>query len=130
MLFLLVCPNLNIKNGHVRVRQRGRFARFSCNNGFLLSGEKYAACVRGQWELPLPKCVRPSCSKMRTSPNTYVHASLRGAVMHFSCKPEYQLKGATISYCDGRKWDANPPVCQSKHNINHYDKLILFLSLL
>lgn len=96
----------------MRVRQRGRFARFSCNNGYILAGEKYAACVRGEWELPLPKCVRPSCSKMRTPQNAYVHASHRGAVMHFSCKPEYVLRGATTTYCDGRRWDANPPVCQ------------------
>lgn len=110
---LLACPALSLNHGYVRMRQRARFARFSCENGYLLSGEKYAACIRGQWEKPLPKCVRPTCTKMRTSPNLYVHSSLRGAVMHFSCKPEYALRGATISHCDGWKWDANPPVCQS-----------------
>lgn len=50
---------------------------------------------------------------MRTPANVYVHLSHRGGVAHFSCKPEHQLRGANISYCDGRKWDANPPVCQS-----------------
>lgn len=109
-----MCPALNIKNGHVRARQRGRFARFSCNNGYLLFGEKYAACVRGEWELPLPKCVRPTCTKMRESSEVYMHTSHRGAVVHFSCKPEHQLRGATTSYCDGKNWDAQPPVCQGK----------------
>lgn len=53
----MVCPGINLKNGKVRKRQKGRFVKFICNSGFLLAGERHSTCVRGKWDPPASKCV-------------------------------------------------------------------------
>nr|CAH7761572.1 unnamed protein product [Callosobruchus chinensis] len=106
------CPNIAIKNGKVRRRQRGRIIKFMCNTGYLLAGERHSACVRGEWSPPAPKCVRPTCNnKVQPPSNGSIYPTHSGAALHFFCKAGFSLKGPSHVYCDGRIWDNNSPIC-------------------
>ncbi|KAJ8980395.1 hypothetical protein NQ317_009389 [Molorchus minor] len=109
---MTTCPTLVLKNGKVKRRQRGRFVKFICNSGYLLAGERYSTCINGSWDPLPPKCVRPTCmNKVRPPVNGLIYPSHSGAALHFFCKPGYDLRGPTDIYCDGLKWDNNPPIC-------------------
>ncbi|XP_060534300.1 uncharacterized protein LOC132706781 [Cylas formicarius] len=106
------CPAVSLKNGRIRSRQRGRFLKFICNAGYLLAGEKYSICTHGRWDLPPPKCVRPTCQNKAKAPeNGLIFPSHGGGVLNFYCKAGYELRGTSVAYCDGLKWDNVPPTC-------------------
>ncbi|XP_018561994.1 uncharacterized protein LOC108904074 isoform X2 [Anoplophora glabripennis] len=107
------CPNLSIKNGKVKKRQRGRFVKFICNPGFLLAGEKFSTCsFGGRWDPLPPKCVRPTClNKVNPPANGLIYPTHNGAVAHVYCKAGYHINGPQEVHCDGRKWDNQMPVC-------------------
>ncbi|KAF5290118.1 hypothetical protein FQA39_LY14899 [Lamprigera yunnana] len=107
----LPCPTLQLKYGRVRYRQKNRFVKFTCNQGYIIAGEKYSICENGTWDGPAPKCVRPSCKKVNPPLNGIIYPSHRGGVLNFFCKPGFMLKGSNTSYCDGNKWDNNLPSC-------------------
>jgi len=51
------CPNIELKNGRVRLRAGGRVARISCQPPFkLIRGYEEANCVRGKWDIDYPIC--------------------------------------------------------------------------
>jgi hypothetical protein len=52
------CPPATIQFGRVRYRQRNRIARFLCNTGYMLAGDRYSVCAHGKWDNSFPKCVR------------------------------------------------------------------------
>ncbi|KAJ8917257.1 hypothetical protein NQ315_002274 [Exocentrus adspersus] len=106
------CPNLVLKNGKVKRRQRGRFVKFVCNTGYLLAGERFSTCVSKTWDPAPPKCVRPTCMNKASPPtNGLIYPTHSGAALHIYCKAGYQIKGPTDIYCDGRRWDNNMPAC-------------------
>lgn len=57
--FSSLCPQIRVKFGRVRYKARGKIARFLCNTGYMLAGDKYSTCdVSGKWDtVTLPKCV-------------------------------------------------------------------------
>jgi hypothetical protein len=52
------CPLIRnaLKNGWVKMRSRGRIAKFVCNKGFELIGSQINTCIRGKWNNPMPIC--------------------------------------------------------------------------
>ncbi|KAL1130449.1 hypothetical protein AAG570_011697 [Ranatra chinensis] len=62
------CTLPKLENGVVRLRSRGRIIRFSCRDGYTIYGEKYAACNRGRWDVPMPACITKKSWRFTSSP--------------------------------------------------------------
>ncbi|CAL1278429.1 unnamed protein product [Larinioides sclopetarius] len=107
------CPWIRnkLKNGRVKIRSRGRIAKFLCEPGYELAGKRFATCVRGQWNNPLPVCVSRGCHRPPHVDNAQVTMMYRGAVLVYDCLPGYTLDGGASIYCDGRRWSSEPPRC-------------------
>ncbi|GFS63308.1 uncharacterized protein TNIN_223851 [Trichonephila inaurata madagascariensis] len=112
------CPWIRnkLKNGRVKIRSRGRIAKFLCEPGYELAGKRFATCVRGQWNNPIPVCVSRGCHRPPHVDNGRVTMMYRGAVLMYDCLPGYTLEGGASIYCDGRRWSAEPPTCTGYEN--------------
>lgn len=51
------CETPVLKNGIVRLRQRGKLIRYQCAPTFTLYGDRYSGCQMGRWEHPVPICI-------------------------------------------------------------------------
>ncbi|GIY52758.1 hypothetical protein CDAR_371371 [Caerostris darwini] len=118
------CPWIrnSLKNGRVKIRSRGRIAKFLCEPGYELAGKRFATCVRGQWNNPIPVCVSRGCHRPPHVDNARVTLMYRGAVLMYDCLPGYTLEGGASIYCDGRRWSTEPPSCIGKFNISSFCK--------
>ncbi|XP_072945762.1 uncharacterized protein [Epargyreus clarus] len=105
------CTLPRFENGRIRMRQRSKLAKFTCLPRYWLVGNKYATCRDGQWDVPLPVCVRPGCRDPERISNGLTMASHGGAWVHFFCMPDFKLAGSSVIYCDGRKWNSTAPTC-------------------
>ncbi|GIY32542.1 uncharacterized protein CEXT_576041 [Caerostris extrusa] len=114
------CPWIrnSLKNGRVKIRSRGRIAKFLCEPGYELAGKRFATCVRGQWNNPIPVCVSRGCHRPPHVDNARLTLMYRGAVLMYDCLPGYTLEGGASIYCDGRRWSTEPPSCIGKFNIS------------
>ncbi|XP_043477391.1 MAM and LDL-receptor class A domain-containing protein 2-like isoform X1 [Leptopilina heterotoma] len=106
------CSPVRLKNGRVRTRGRGKIIRFSCYEGFILIGNKYATCIRGEWDMPTPICVNSQCSDLAKPEHSLVVPRYDGAILLYFCEPGYRLIGTTEIYCDGRQWNGSIPYCR------------------
>ncbi|KAJ6218559.1 hypothetical protein RDWZM_009716 [Blomia tropicalis] len=87
------CPSLrnSLPNGWVRQRATSRIARFSCNEGFDLIGNRYATCIRGKWNQDLPVCVSSGCTPIDMKAPLKVKKLFQGNVIDLSCDLGYFL---------------------------------------
>lgn len=51
------CPPRKLIGGRVRLRSKGRVAKYVCLRGAQPLGDKYSTCVRGKWDSPIPICI-------------------------------------------------------------------------
>ncbi|XP_043477393.1 MAM and LDL-receptor class A domain-containing protein 2-like isoform X3 [Leptopilina heterotoma] len=109
------CSPVRLKNGRVRTRGRGKIIRFSCYEGFILIGNKYATCIRGEWDMPTPICVNSQCSDLAKPEHSLVVPRYDGAILLYFCEPGYRLIGTTEIYCDGRQWNGSIPYCRGHY---------------
>ncbi|XP_011882600.1 PREDICTED: MAM and LDL-receptor class A domain-containing protein 1-like isoform X2 [Vollenhovia emeryi] len=107
------CTTVRVNNGRSRVRGRGRIIRYNCFDGFTLVGNKYSTCVRGQWDTPIPVCVKSGCPAPPAQEHLMVASKLSGAILMFFCEPGYSLTGSAEIYCDGRQWNGTIPYCKN-----------------
>ncbi|KAJ8705330.1 hypothetical protein PYW07_011157 [Mythimna separata] len=105
------CTIPRIKNGRARPRQRGTFLRFSCSARYTLVGNKYATCRFGQWDVPIPVCVKTGCQELEEVKNAVNMTSHNNAWVVFFCLPGHQLVGSPVIYCDGSQWNSTAPGC-------------------
>ncbi|KAK8776846.1 hypothetical protein V5799_029809, partial [Amblyomma americanum] len=62
-----VNPRLYFRNGLVKMRYRGRVAKYVCRPGYSLFGDSVSTCNAGRWDRPVPICAAtvpdpdPSC---------------------------------------------------------------------
>ncbi|XP_015919667.2 uncharacterized protein [Parasteatoda tepidariorum] len=108
------CPWIRnkLKNGRVKIRNRGRIAKFLCDPGYELAGKRFSTCVRGQWNNPIPVCVARGCFRPPEVPNSRITEAYRGAILMYDCHPGYTLEGPAALYCDGRTWTSDVPTCE------------------
>ncbi|XP_017879403.1 uncharacterized protein LOC108624526 [Ceratina calcarata] len=106
------CPIVRLANGRVRQRVKGRVIRFNCYEGFTLVGNKYATCIRGQWDTPTPVCVNAECPVPAMPEHALMATKYNGAILLYFCEPGYALIGAPEIYCDGRQWNTTVPHCR------------------
>lgn len=128
---LRLCDNPTLRNGTVRLRQRGKLIRYQCNTGFTLVGDRYSACISGRWENQVPICIsrlnieirsfqinkqllstESGCKAMESPDNGHLNLQNNGAGTYLFCLPGYQLAGAKMAYCDGRNWDRKLGTCR------------------
>ncbi|XP_012054424.1 PREDICTED: MAM and LDL-receptor class A domain-containing protein 2-like [Atta cephalotes] len=106
------CPMIRLNNGRIRIRSRGRIARFNCFDGFTLVGNKYSTCARGQWDTSVPVCVNAECPVPSAPSHSIIVQKLNGGILMFFCEPGYFLIGNPEIYCDGRQWNGTIPYCR------------------
>ncbi|XP_014489529.1 PREDICTED: uncharacterized protein LOC106752378 [Dinoponera quadriceps] len=107
-----VCPVVRLQNGNTRVRARGRIMRYDCFEGYILVGNRYASCVHGAWDTPVPVCVSTRCAPPPSPAHTFVVSKLDGGILMFFCEPGYRLVGSSEIYCNGRNWNETTPSCR------------------
>ncbi|XP_041983697.1 MAM and LDL-receptor class A domain-containing protein 2-like [Aricia agestis] len=107
------CTIPTLANGKLKLRQRGRLVRFQCNPQYTLVGSRYASCVNGRWDEPLPVCIRPGCDVMGIDNGMYIEHSAAWVV--YFCLPGYSMLGSQVVYCDGSKWNATAPTCVDRN---------------
>ncbi|XP_018393541.1 PREDICTED: uncharacterized protein LOC108772505 [Cyphomyrmex costatus] len=106
------CPLIRLNNGRIRIRGRGRVARFNCFEGFTLVGNKYSTCIRGQWDTSVPVCVNAECPIPSSPSHSIIVQKLNGGILMFFCEPGYFLIGSPEIYCDGHQWNGTIPYCR------------------
>ncbi|OTF74515.1 hypothetical protein BLA29_003160, partial [Euroglyphus maynei] len=93
------CPSLRnaLKNGYVKLRSYpNRVARFTCNRGFDLIGNRYSTCSRNRWTHDLPVCVSTYCPvKLNVQPPLMVRKiSNHSSVVDLTCELGFRLQVA------------------------------------
>uniref|UniRef100_A0A336LS52 CSON015032 protein n=1 Tax=Culicoides sonorensis TaxID=179676 RepID=A0A336LS52_CULSO len=106
------CETPKLKNGVVRLRQRGRLVNFSCRSPFILHGDRYASCISGRWDVRPPICIKSGCETIKTPENSIIYAQHSNAVITMFCHSGYQRVGSAQTYCDGESWDRPLGVCR------------------
>ncbi|RVE48736.1 hypothetical protein evm_006630 [Chilo suppressalis] len=84
--------------------------KYICQTGYTLVGNRYSTCTNGQWDTPIPICVKPGCIVPILKHGLTV-PSVAEAWVGFFCMPGYKLVGSPAIYCDGRHWNATAPTC-------------------
>uniref|UniRef100_H0YSS6 Sushi, von Willebrand factor type A, EGF and pentraxin domain-containing protein 1 n=1 Tax=Taeniopygia guttata TaxID=59729 RepID=H0YSS6_TAEGU len=93
-----------------------RRTEYSCNEGFLLDGDRSRVCLaNGSWSGITPVCRAVTCPVLLPLPNgrtTGSDFSFNKAV-HYHCNDGYTLQGASTLTCqsDGT-WDSEAPHCE------------------
>ncbi|XP_063698157.1 uncharacterized protein LOC134829092 [Culicoides brevitarsis] len=106
------CDLPKIKNGVVRLRQRGRLAMFNCRSPYILHGDRYSSCISGRWDVPPPICIKSGCTVLPTPNNSVVYPQHENAILTMFCHSGYQRVGSAQAYCDGENWDRPLGVCR------------------
>ncbi|XP_014610148.1 PREDICTED: uncharacterized protein LOC106790023 isoform X1 [Polistes canadensis] len=106
------CSVVQLLNGKVRARARGRIVRFHCNHGYTLVGNRYSTCIHGQWDTPVPVCVNAECAALPKPEHALVAKKHDGAILMYFCEAGYALIGASEIYCNGHSWNATAPYCR------------------
>ncbi|XP_054162298.1 probable maltase-glucoamylase 2 [Oppia nitens] len=70
----------DFSNGWMTLRSRGRIAKFMCNKGFQLIGNRVLTCIQGKWNNVLPVCVDMRSSSGQLLPITTTSSPLNSAV--------------------------------------------------
>ncbi|XP_063400689.1 zonadhesin-like isoform X2 [Mytilus trossulus] len=116
------CTTLeNPAHGRVRLRARGRIAKFRCYRKYKLFGAKIIICSNDKWSLPPPICIRKGCDDIQSSENLTVTQDQGGAVLEFKCAPPLKLSGEKLITCDGNTWSAPVPSCEYVEPGNYCD---------
>uniref|UniRef100_A0A7N5JK86 p-selectin n=2 Tax=Ailuropoda melanoleuca TaxID=9646 RepID=A0A7N5JK86_AILME len=95
--------------------------RFSCDEGFSLSGPQILDCTpSGHWTGSPPLCQAIKCPEVfapeqgsLACSDTHEEFSV-GATCHFSCNKGFKLEGSNNVECTASgKWTAPPPTCKA-----------------
>lgn len=118
------CPQPALKFGQYDLQIGGRVVNFWCEDGWTLVPADFAnaVCKLGQWNKPLPQCVRPGCDDLIPPDNGDMISSHDGAVVTFTCHPDLVLKpsNARVLGCDGQFWNTSVPICDLPKTSNSF----------
>ncbi|XP_003387839.1 PREDICTED: sushi, von Willebrand factor type A, EGF and pentraxin domain-containing protein 1-like isoform X2 [Amphimedon queenslandica] len=115
----IICEDLdNPANGRVQVngRRPGAEARYTCDPGFRLSGQKLRVCQDdGSFSGQAPTCEAVICEQVPPIENGQVSVSgtRPGAVATYNCNSGFSIVGQRIRICgnDGT-FSGQAPICQ------------------
>ncbi|XP_076064673.1 uncharacterized protein LOC143038883 isoform X3 [Oratosquilla oratoria] len=106
------CPSLRLENGMVKLRRRGRIAKFSCNRRYtMFEGDRFVTCIVKKWNGRIPKCIRYGCEDLPTLRNGESQSLYSDALVQYWCWPGYELEGSPALTCDGENWNDTTPTC-------------------
>lgn len=95
----------------------GETAKYECDNGFRISGDNSASCVKGNW-YNVPTCVATSCNRPPPVPNARINGQAKasyasGEKVTYSCHPDYSLERSFTgeAVCKNTQW-TEVPVCR------------------
>ncbi|XP_047540805.1 uncharacterized protein LOC125073797 isoform X2 [Vanessa atalanta] len=108
--FRSTCSIPRLNHGRVKIRQRARLVQFICLQNYELIGNKYATCRDGEWDVPIPVCIRPGCEVPNIDNGLHMSNFDDAWVIYF-CLPGHKLVGSSVIYCDGRRWNSTAPTC-------------------
>lgn len=113
-------PIVELPNGKINVLKDKRI-RFSCDEGFHLSGPPILRCYEGNWSSSvMPKCRLPVNSCKPPEPISHGHiwgdSWKVGNEILYICDPGYRLLGSQKREClRSRHWSGIAPFCQEKN---------------
>ncbi|RMB94706.1 hypothetical protein DUI87_28819 [Hirundo rustica rustica] len=93
-----------------------RHAEYSCNEGFLLDGDRSRVCLaNGSWSGITPVCKAVTCPVPLPLPNGRTTGSdfSFNKEVHYHCNDGYSLQGASTLICQSNgTWDSEAPHCE------------------
>ncbi|XP_042895433.1 P-selectin isoform X2 [Parasteatoda tepidariorum] len=119
------CPSLNPptnggQSGNCRGATAGQSCSFSCQAGYILTGQSIIYCeADGRWSAVPPICSREtpaSCPSLYTPSNGYMLGTCApgrvGETCVFGCDENYVLRGQRTLTCEaGGRWSSALPRC-------------------
>ncbi|XP_078348103.1 sushi, von Willebrand factor type A, EGF and pentraxin domain-containing protein 1-like isoform X1 [Oculina patagonica] len=105
-----------IVNGHKTGSDfsHGQVLTYKCTvQGYSLVGNPRLICNDGSWDSDPPEC-KASCNALPAISDGTVHnnGTSHGALVSFSCKKGFQLKGSQRIMCLDGKWNETSPTCK------------------
>ena len=112
---------LDITNGEVFTDglDTGSVATYTCNDGYLLFGDKTRTCRDGMWSGTEPVCVLNACGPLSDPANGNVTVSglASGSTATYSCDSGYMLSGTGTRTCQNLQWTGEAPICIGMNNL-------------
>ncbi|XP_014247449.1 MAM and LDL-receptor class A domain-containing protein 2-like isoform X2 [Cimex lectularius] len=107
------CSRRNPEHGKIEVKYRGRIAKFVCDPGYVLRGDKLATCLKGSWD-SFPKCEKVGgCAYLETLENGRVLISKDMSIIKFECDQGYKRSGGNETLaCKDFSWERHKPTCE------------------
>lgn len=108
----------SVENGQVTGKEYTfqRSAEYSCNDGFLLDGDRKRVCLAdGSWSGRTPVCQMIQCAMPLPLPHGQISGSEFdfGKGIEYHCDEGYVLHGASVRTCQANgTWDGEAPVCE------------------
>jgi len=100
------------------VTVKGGMASYSCEDGYVLVGERTQECTDGLWRGPVPCCAEVECPDPVSPTSGYIEVSnfkgryQFGAVATYRCNPGFILWGNASRHCTANgTWGGSPPSC-------------------
>ncbi|XP_053065153.1 complement factor H isoform X4 [Acinonyx jubatus] len=93
----------------------GTKLKYTCEDGFRISGKDEITCHMGKWSSP-PRCVGLSCAPPHLIPHgilSHVSDSYQyGEEVTYKCTEGFEINGPAFIRCIGGKW-SHPPECKN-----------------
>ncbi|KAM9329386.1 sushi, von Willebrand factor type A, EGF and pentraxin domain-containing protein 1 [Gastrophryne carolinensis] len=93
----------------------GTYILYTCYHGYEIVGTAVLACEEdGTWNGSAPACTPIECNIPVAPENgsVYYTDNTLGSIIHYKCKPGYELIGSDTSTClSNRKWSDEIPQC-------------------
>ncbi|GAB0100305.1 hypothetical protein DMENIID0001_163240 [Sergentomyia squamirostris] len=106
------CETPYIRHGAVMRRQRGRSIEYTCDATYSLVGDRFAVCVSGKWDLPIPLCAKAGCPMPQVADHGIIIPGDRLFSALLFCMPGFEIAGARETFCDGDTWDRQLGSCR------------------
>jgi len=108
----------NISHGYLKPFENKRFGgmvlQCSCDIGYRRMGSALVYCNEGEWNPEsFPVCTKTGCNESLVDnlENGRAIKKAAGAIFTFECEAGKTLRGSSLVFCDGHKWNDTVPLC-------------------
>ncbi|XP_041481052.1 sushi, von Willebrand factor type A, EGF and pentraxin domain-containing protein 1-like isoform X2 [Lytechinus variegatus] len=91
----------------------GQTITYTCNDGYVLHGQRRITCVLGEWSHPAPTCQRAACEELHAPDHGMIVGGYRvGDSVLIGCNRGYRLEGENFLDClETGEWSHPMSVC-------------------
>nr|XP_054769554.1 E-selectin-like [Lytechinus pictus] len=91
----------------------GKSITYTCDNGYVLHGQRRITCILGEWSHPAPTCQRATCEELHAPDNGMIVGGNRiGDSVLIGCNRGYRLHGENFLDClETGEWSHPMSVC-------------------